>query len=372
MRSAEQVGSRDATHRRRSVGPRLLLRLRIRRAVTLVELLITVTIIAILSATFLGAGRAAMETARVARTKTTIAKLHGLLMERWASYATRRVDVNIPTGTPGRATADIRLLALREMMKLEMPDRWSDIVGNSVDVLPPSTTVTQNFQTPKMLPSRPALTSAYLRRYSRLTTDDVETIQRNQGAECLYMIIMLATGDGEARTLFNQRDIGDTDGDGAPEFLDGWGRPILFIRWPAGFISDLQPVDPVSKNRLADQDHDPFDYFRRDQEGVPSLALGIYPTRYQQPVAGLRQRNNNLLISAYRLVPLIYSAGADGDSDVLVDTGAVPSLRSWADPYALIYGPNNDLQLGTAIDLDDPPDGNGSLDNIHNHLLDGR
>ena len=53
--------------------------------------------------------------------------------------------------------------------------------------------------------------------------NDQTDIVANQGAECLYMIIMNACGDGEARTLFPESSIGDTDGDGAPEFLDGWG-----------------------------------------------------------------------------------------------------------------------------------------------------
>ena len=53
------------------------------------------------------------------------------------------------------------------------------------------------------------------------------------------LVIMNATGDGEARTLFSKQDIGDVDEDGAPEFIDGWGNPIGWIRWPAGVVSDF-------------------------------------------------------------------------------------------------------------------------------------
>ena len=59
----------------------------------MVELLITMAIISILAAAFLGAQSAAVEAARRARTKTTIAKLHTLLMEKWSEYKTARVDV---------------------------------------------------------------------------------------------------------------------------------------------------------------------------------------------------------------------------------------------------------------------------------------
>ena len=54
------------------------------------------------------------------------------------------------------------------------------------------------------------------------------------------MVITIACGDGEARTLFHESNIGDTDGDGAPEFLDGWGHPINFLRWAPGFDSEIQ------------------------------------------------------------------------------------------------------------------------------------
>src|SRR5690606_827021 len=116
-----------------------------------------------------------------------------------------------------------------------------------------------------------------------------EVITDNQGAECLYMIVMFATADGEARGLFAENQIGDVDGDGAPEFLDGWGRPINFLRWAPGFESDQQ----LNANRLeaqgidawidlADRNHDPFDLYRAD------------------PLA-------------YALTPLIFSAGPDGE-----------------------------------------------------------
>ena len=173
----EKLNSRDATHRRslfscaannsqhslfpiphsllqrsprRPVRSRLFLslatrdsRLSTRRAVTLIELLLVITIIATLSAVFLGASRSAMEHASAARTKTTIAKIHGLLMDRLATYTTRRVDIYqkvldtidtrfLDDQDRRRARADARLIATRELMKFEMPDRWSDVDLNEI------------------------------------------------------------------------------------------------------------------------------------------------------------------------------------------------------------------------------------------------
>ena len=85
--------------------------------------------------------------------------------------------------------------------------------------------------------------------------NDSDTLQ---GAESLYMICLSGLEDADAITQFSQSDIGDTDNDGLPEFLDGWGRPISFIRWPAGFASTLQTravnePDPATPTKDFDQ-----------------------------------------------------------------------------------------------------------------------
>lgn len=386
---SEVRDSRDAMRRRSYLRLRLFdfglrpptsyLRL-LARGVTLIELLIAIAIIATLATLFLGASNAAMESARAARTKTTIHKIHTLLMERWDSYRTRRVDINptlltaIERALPdpddakarGEALADLRLLATRELMKFEMPDRWSDIIGDTVSTYPHIST--SNLPTSTVvLATRPSITRAYLRSYLRINnTATEEEVLRNQGAECLYLIVMLHTGDGEARTLFSRQDIGDTDGDGALELLDGWGRPIHFIRWPAGFVnrSDLMSGD-------ANSDHDPFDPFGRDQYDPYSgdLQRGARPPASLYPVDSAFITALSDPIGAFRLVPLVYSAGGDGITDINNSGGFVTGL----DPYALDPDPPNDFQFGVPEDDQNNPDGeDNSIDNIHNHLQDGR
>ncbi len=330
-----------------------------RFGVTLIELLITITIISILSATFLGVSNLAMESAREARTKTIIGKIHGLLMEKWASYETRRVDIDTSKITAstlrkrGEWMAWARLDATRQMMQLEMPDRWSDILStdvgtrnpNSTNTAKPDILITRIFTSgtdeyKDMRLSFPAISSSFLRRYNSIpfsslpgdTQAKIDRVESNQGAECLYLIIMLSTGDGEARSLFSERDIGDTDGDGAPEFLDGWGRPIEWMRWPVGFNSPLQVLSAPGVGD-SDADHDPFDHFRIDQ-------------------------------NAFRITPLIYSPGPDGILDIAAVTNAQISAY---DPYATAG--TSGAYLGTApTNLGD----DNSIDNIHNHLQDNK
>jgi prepilin-type N-terminal cleavage/methylation domain-containing protein len=351
-----------------------------RRAFTLVELLIVITIIAILAGLVVGVAAVAAQMGREAKTRNIVTRIHTLLLPHYNSYKNRRVELNpnvitavntaFPTvpgetgykpdngGRRGQALAAARLYALREMMLLEMPDRWGDVTLNQSD-LPPA---------PLYLAQRPPLADVYLRRYAALLDSNYRNkltgqpntaaeIQANQSAECLYMIVTIACGDGEAREQFNESDIGDVDGDGAPEFLDAWGHPIHFLRWAPGFDSPAQlsftRLEEIRLAAIADgedpdeavaaaiaADHDPFDMFRVD------------PT-------------------SYRLVPLVYSDGRDEGPGI--DRGAVngiwlpspsvrfrvnsnppPHLDPPLDPYA--------TTIGTAID-------GSAVDNIHNHLI---
>jgi prepilin-type N-terminal cleavage/methylation domain-containing protein len=332
---------------------------------TLIELLVAISIIATLSAMFLGASRAAMEHSRAARTRTTIDKLNTLLMERWADYETRRVDMAFVPPT-AEATADYRLIALRELMKFEMPDRWSDVdLGSSIN--PIGKTASRD-QASVFLKNVPSLARIYYRHALEAQTkananSKPESFTQYEGPECLYMIIMYACGEGEARSMFSAQDIGDVDGDGAPEFLDGWGKPIGFVRWPAGFAprSSLMSWNTEQNTPDADNDHDPFDPFRRDlqlstqdyTESNASLAKYIAPLRDGSP--------------AFRLVPLIYSAGPDGeyDIDVKAPTPTSDSTGLALNPYYIES--DKTYAFGTPQDLNDDGSDN-SIDNIHNHL----
>lgn len=96
-------------------------------AFTLVELLVVISIIAILSAMSFEALQLAREAARERSTQATIAKLNNIILRRYESYVTRRVPIRIPPGTTPHDAAVIRLAALRDLMRMEMPERWNDV-----------------------------------------------------------------------------------------------------------------------------------------------------------------------------------------------------------------------------------------------------
>jgi prepilin-type N-terminal cleavage/methylation domain-containing protein len=329
-----------------------------RRGFTLVELLVVIVILTMLSALVVVALRGAQESAREAKTKATIAKLHGIVMEIHESYRTRRVPITIPPGMSPSVAAQMRLQALRDLMRMEMPEGWNDVT------LDPITPI-----------ARPSLSQAYYSRFNQarvyLTTpvvqggqgltqaEAMELLGRYGSAECLYAIVSMAGEDAIGQ--FAADEIGDVDGDGLREFVDGWGNPIAFLRWAPGFVdSDLQPNpgdDLQARQYAAINDHDPFDPRRID--------MSRDHTDPNDPPRG------------WRLVPLIYSAGRDGIYDI--NTGG-PQFAFTGNPYFAPGPPPLPLRIGAPVDsINDsktatgPP--NGSLDhydNIHNHSIEAQ
>ena len=55
-------------------------------------------------------------------------------------------------------------------------------------------------------------------------------------SEMLYALLVEGRGPlGSvfSRDDFTDREVQDTDGDGLPEFVDAWGQPLQFFRWPS-------------------------------------------------------------------------------------------------------------------------------------------
>lgn len=338
---------------------------------TLIELLVTLVIISILASLSLAGMVGARQRSKIDKTNSTIRKLHEIVIPQYESYLSRRVTTaGIPT--PSRTQCSTcykpsdpdnapsmtymvnawkRLIATRRLMVQEMPDQWADVYwledANSNGLLDAGEDVNGNG-----VLDPPTTATAATRRYAAYKTVLAQSTitswsansSKYEGAECLAMLITRGGFEPDAMEAFRTDEMGDIDKDGAPEFWDGWGRPIGFIRWPAGFLSAVQPQDSTANP-------DPFD---------PMLACAVvtYPTA-PTPIT---QRD-------YGLIPLIYSPGPDeSTNDPLVG----------ASGYGLSGGPTSWLLLSaiTTTRPGTPPNPAGSIsditaaqDNITNHDL---
>jgi len=248
---------------------------------TLVELLVVLVIIGMLASMVSFAMFRSMQAAREAKTQALIAKLHNVIARHWDTFETGQIPFNKDDPSIDPTNPQTRLDAVREWMRFEMPDKSDDLTGTATQINKP------------------------------LTSEIIVMASGPPDAQCLYQLVtLLADDDLDRINLFSENETEDIDRDGTPDyFIDGWGQPIRFIRWPAGLVTDIQDCDP-------NKSPDPFD-----------------PTG----IGG-----------GYALFPLIYSHGPDKQ-------GLAPSTTGTSDPFANTYTATGD-----------------DTDNIHNHRMNAR
>lgn len=296
------------------------------RGFTLVELMVTLVIIAILSSLSLAGLNGARHRSKIAKTKSTLQKLNNAIVTHYDSYVSRRV----PTiGGAPTAVATDRLRKLRLLLTHEMPDGWGDVFVNVPAVN-------------SLAAANDYLKTAPVRAYAAFRASAVNLSPDVFGnAECLHMIVSRSGFDSSWLEMFRDDEMGDADGDNAREFRDGWNRPIRYIRWAPGFASPIQQLNTP----------DPLDPLR--VSGTPGNP---------DP----------------QLIPLIFSSGPDGASAVAPDEGygiTGPPAGGWAAVTDAWFPP---LQAGPttrpasvaplpgSVSVGDPA---AARDNITNHDL---
>ena len=248
----------------------------LRRGLTLVELLVTISLITIVSSMFMVAYRSAATEAANIRTQSTIRKVSEVLNSRIQEYENYSVGFTFPqpplqmipfsSPLPGDAVEflapnqpgfepkgilleRVRLMAIREIMTQEMPDNVDDIKPSPA--FPASSTKNywtglkarnpvDNSVAPVFVSTRQTTRAARINQ--KLTQVDLnwrsnaKIVGTNFNAELLYMIIEDSSFNGSsALELFGRTEIGDKDGDTLNEILDAYGEPIQWLRWPTGF-----------------------------------------------------------------------------------------------------------------------------------------
>jgi hypothetical protein len=361
--------------------------------------MVVVVIISIIATMTLFTLFGVMENAKEARTRSQIAKLHELIMTKWESYRTRAIPVVIPATALPRVAAQQRLAGMRELMRMELPERKTDLIDSAVILVKPGSSS----------PLQVSLWRTYRRKAGALvkakhTTPTNPTpdwklcdtwTPELQGAECLYLIVsVMRDGDSNGLDFFKESEIQDTDDDGIPEIVDGWGRPIEFLRWAPGFVAvrgndgawGVLNVDddgvngtddlgergwPNSDDELVSDIHD------RDASKSPDP----FDPLKVDPRWGDNDPNNNPYNPSndpFALYPVIYSAGRDQLYGISTDYDTDPNTQPppcqnydrfrYSTDSQFPNDPYHVFTLGGAQSMFGLPDKNG-IDNITNHAL---
>ena len=98
-------------------------------------------------------------------------------------------------------------------------------------------------------------------------------------SETLYAILVEGVGPlGSvfSREDFSDREVMDTDHDGLPEFVDAWGQPLQFFRWPLLYHTDTQRGQVI-------------DYWDYTQTPPVSQAVELFNPPYRSVFEGREQ-----------------------------------------------------------------------------------
>lgn len=176
------------------------------RGFTLVELLVVIVIILILVSLTGAAVSSARSSVKRQQTQALIAKIDAIVSAHFATVGGRSISAP-PAGMSRDAI-------VRRQITADLPDSPADAQAAAAN--------------PTEFPSSPA------RAYAGVLAATGPSGQFAD-AECLFMIVMQGgiAGCVDCSELSGS-DVGDKDGDKAPEFLDAWGNPIRYILWPGG------------------------------------------------------------------------------------------------------------------------------------------
>jgi len=249
-----------------------------RRAYTMVELLIVITVILFLMAVSTMVVGNVITSARIKATEATITKVNGMVQQRQEAFqrALEKADLTkavnafkaykgvifppeIDTFVVDSASEKTwQVLARKLYFRLNFPQTFSEVAGfngkpgvpntdddgNGVtDVYPAPTGVQFYTGLPDPLELGKGTSTDDLEPYSNLIRDRMTNPTKHnpetESSELLYLILTGAdlfgvppVGEGE----FSTSEVKDTDGDGLMEFVDGWGRPLRFYRWPTRLL----------------------------------------------------------------------------------------------------------------------------------------
>jgi prepilin-type N-terminal cleavage/methylation domain-containing protein len=267
-----------------------------RRAFTLIELLVVLAIIGVLLALSGSALFKFIDTQRTANTRAALGQIDSRLEAQWAEVTRKARDEPLPAellknadflAMAGGDTHDVaraRVVYIKLRQRQAFPMTFDEALHPAP--LPP------------LKPYVAYLGSLGILRSSSGTA-------RFESAVCLLMALERSSGGGGIKA----EDLGRTaslalPGGEARYFVDAWGTPLAFSRWPTG--------DPrLNPQGAAAGRNDPD-----DPDGllnIPAWLATSGVTVFRRCCHDLPARAPGAGPSSYRLTPLVVSAGPDRD-----------------------------------------------------------
>lgn len=318
---------------------------------TMIELLIVVAIIGLLMSIIGVATLSMIGTAKVAATKATIVKVQGLLQQRVDAATRKDPDPALVTTlsfTFGKKPGES--LARKISFRRAFPQTWSEVPTPVLASLPAGSPAIPG---PATTPERRAIESAEVLHFM-LTKANV--------------LGYPPVADGE----FNTSEVADTDinpmtgnaaPNGWPEFVDAWGKPLRFYRWPTRLIRggpwSMMPVNPsqIAKQLIPSLPTSASELSRDPDDKYGFLKVGVLidpadVTYYEQGTAPMG--NKWFARGAFNTpetfsLPLIVSGGPD------LTTG--------------LFEPSDLINLGYWAAVDPMANPNATFDDISNYNI---
>ncbi|HQZ67296.1 MAG TPA: type II secretion system protein, partial [Planctomycetaceae bacterium] len=310
---------------------------------TLLELLIVIGLIATLMTMSVVVMSGFLTTAEVEATSATIQKTFRLLEQRIDAFdrafkgSRKQATIfgmrNLLASQQLFGVSDeaVEIMAKKALFRFEFPQRLGERLlfgdpGTVVPGMPDSmyrSIAAPTARQQLITEGNPTPTQAEIdaRATSNWANHDLAT----ESAELLYFTLVYSTNYGSAAVdsdRFTNREVADTDNDGLPEFIDAWGQPLRYYRWPTRLVD---PNPPVPFQPILSDPSDPTDVVvpvDTDNDGIPDITIG------QRQISPLERKLAAILLKGLPPAPTVLPNGVLPRDLLLTDPD---------DPVGILY-----------------------------------